>query len=332
MIPDGAIVSGFISKVINDVIDVTRDKIRKADRDRKTENQSFETRLYQVVIDAINEFTYEQYKNQDILYDAAENILNGLKNGKKDNIDAVKSGLNRFVSNVDDAECERFIRILCHEISKENNFDVYKEILLMLLNRKNDCNYDYDELQQIRKKLDEVILKLDNQAECNEKKSVSKDVKFRNNKKQKYIENWNNRLFLHVDNDENPITLADAFIMPDFKMHRSVERIGFSSDDTLDKIIEKFVKYNKTSTMLITGVPGIGKSSITSCIANEYKDNDDIMILRFRDWESEELENGLLKAICKTLNCEKRDLENKIIVLDGFDEMKTLDVREKLVN
>jgi len=222
MIPDGAIISGFISKVINDVIDVTREKIRKADKDRKTKYQSFETRLYQVVIDAINEFTYEQYKNQDILYDAAEDLLNGFKNDEKDKIYAVKHGLSSFISNVDDADCERFIRVLCHVISKEANFDIYKEILLILLNQKDDCNYD--ELQQIKKKLDEVILKLDNQTAYIENKNVTEDVKIRNNKKQKYIENWSSRLFLHQDKDERPITLADAFIMPDYRIYKSIKR------------------------------------------------------------------------------------------------------------
>lgn len=158
------------------------------------------------------------------------------------------------------------------------------------------------------------------------------EEKFQNNKKKKYIENWNSRLFLHQDNDENPITLADAFIMPDFEMYKSINRIGFSSHDTLDKIIEKFIKYDKTSIMLITGVPGIGKSSITSWIANEYKDNEGVIILRFRDWESEELENGLLKAICNTLGCKKNDLEAKSLILDGFDEIKALEIKDNLFN
>lgn len=84
--------------------------------------------------------------------------------------------------------------------------------------------------------------------------------------------------------------------------------------------------------MLITGVPGIGKSSITSWIVNEYKDNNDIMVLRFRDWESEDIENGLLKAVYNTLECKKKDLENKILIIDGFDEIKSLNERENLLD
>lgn len=161
---------------------------------------------------------------------------------------------------------------------------------------------------------------------------TSNKPKFRNSKKQIYIKNWNSRLFLHLDNDERPLTLADAFIMPDGSYRIKLGRIKYSDYDTLGDLINKFIKYERASDMLITGVPGIGKSTITSWIANQYKDDEGCIILRFRDWESEELEDGLLKAICKTLECRKKDLENKVLILDGFDEMKTLDIREKLLN
>ncbi len=167
----------------------------------------------------------------------------------------------------------------------------------------------------------------------NETKSTAdEEKKFQNNKKQKYIENWNSRLFLHFNNEDNFISLADAFIMSNYKMKKTTKGIGFSENDSLDKIIEKFVNYGKTSTLLIVGIPGIGKSSIVSWMANEYCNDDRIIVLRFRDWEYEELENGILKAVYCMLECKKIDLYNKILVLDGFDEMKTLDIRNKLLN
>lgn len=161
---------------------------------------------------------------------------------------------------------------------------------------------------------------------------IDNDIKYENNKKWDYIGNWNARLFLHVDNEEKPLTLADAFIMPDYVIYKKIERIKFSRSDTLDQIIEKFVGYDRTSTMLITGVPGIGKSSITAWIANKYKDYGRIIILRFRDWESEELEKGLLKSVCEMLGCKNKDLDNMVLVLDGFDEIKSLNISDKLLN
>ncbi len=161
---------------------------------------------------------------------------------------------------------------------------------------------------------------------------VIHEEKFKNNKKQDYINNWNSRLFLHLDNDENPIMLADAFIIPDFEMHNSVKRIGFSDEDTMEQILEKFIQYTRTSTMLITGVPGMGKTTITSWLANKYETDDNVIILRFRDWEREELNQGLLKAIIKILECKKKDLENRVLILDGLDEMKALDIRDSVLS
>ena len=170
----------------------------------------------------------------------------------------------------------------------------------------------------------------DMQSRNMEYTGVHKEL-FKNNKKQDYIKNWNSRLFLHIDNDENPITLADAFIMPDYIAYKTTEKIFTYSDVTLDKVIENFVEYDETSTLLITGVPGIGKSSITAWIAQKYEMNDSCIILRFRDWEIEELEEGLLKAIYRTLECKKKDLNSKVLVLDGFDEIKSLDRRDVLL-
>lgn len=161
---------------------------------------------------------------------------------------------------------------------------------------------------------------------------TARDGKFKNNKKEDYIEKWNGRLFLHLDETENPITLSKAFIMPDYEIHARISRIGFSHNDTLDDIINKFVNYDKTSTMLVMGVPGIGKSSITAWIANAYKEDDRILILRFRDWDREAFKKGLLNSICDKLACKKEDLEKKILIIDGFDEIKALDVRKGLLN
>lgn len=87
-----------------------------------------------------------------------------------------------------------------------------------------------------------------------------------------------------------------------------------------------------TSAMLITGAPGMGKSSLVSWIAHTYQRDDRFILLRFRDWESEELAQGLLKAICRTLACGKEDLSGRILVLDGFDELKALHIRKKVLN
>ena len=61
-----AIISGFIGKVISDCIDISWLKIKEADKDRKSKNQTLNTRIYQIIIDAINKITYNKYRYQDI--------------------------------------------------------------------------------------------------------------------------------------------------------------------------------------------------------------------------------------------------------------------------
>lgn len=93
MIIDGnMIMSGFVSKVVNNLADFEWNKVKNVYNERKSHEQSIETRIYQVTVDAINVFTFDKYKNQDILYIVAESIFRGFKEGKN-YIEAVKMGL-----------------------------------------------------------------------------------------------------------------------------------------------------------------------------------------------------------------------------------------------
>ena len=330
MMLEEIILSGFVSKVISDCVDISRDRIRKANYKRKEKTESFEARIYQIIVDVINKVTSNKFKDQEIVFDVAEAILKGFKEGKSDNKDIIKSGLSIFPLNIDDNESELFLRLLFYEISMDVNFDVYKEILLLLITQKPQ--YDYEILKHLQLILSDVNEVLDKINSINDSKNViiAKSKNFENNKKQDYIDIWNSKLFLHRDNDKQPLTLADVFIMPDYVGDKILG--GILRSDRLEQIIDNFVNYNRTSEMLLKGVPGIGKTSIVSWMANEYKDDDRILILRFRDWDSEELERGLLKAICNTFNCtSKYDLEYKILILDGFDEMKSLNIRDELL-
>ena len=224
-----------------------------------------------------------------------------------------------------------------------------KEVLIHISNSVDDANVGLQKISEYMKgnfgKLDDndhrvlniLLMILEQIQERNmqdneSKRNADEDRKFQNNKKQEYIKNWNSRMFLHVSNEENPITLEEAFIMPDYEIHKSMEGIGLFKKEPLEQVIERFVGYNKTSTMLITGVPGIGKSTITSWIANKYKDNGNVVVLRFRDWKKLILEKTLLEVVCNKLACEEDDLENKILILDGYDEMKALHIRERFLN
>ena len=152
MLIDGSmIMSGFVSKVINEIVDIPgnpiKNAIKKADKDRKAKNQNIETRIYQVIIDAIKEFAKGIFKSEDTLCDAAEMIINAFR-AKKENIEAVKAGLKMLESQITDDRCADFLGILCDEICKDENDILYKEI---------DLFQNEQTLREIRKGFEENI-------------------------------------------------------------------------------------------------------------------------------------------------------------------------------
>lgn len=331
-----AFFSGCISKVINDGKDYSWVKIKNVINDRHNHNIS--TKIYRVIEKALNIVTGNTYKNSDKLYDAIEKIFIEFKN-HGDTLESVKYGLNTLGIDISDQRCENFLEKFYEGIRSDD--DLYKAVMMDL--EQKGIKFSQEEFRKINEKIDrnqrELIETIGNINEnlngsslVNEKNTDYTDLVFENNKKQYYIEIWNSRLFLHLDNNEKPLTLADAFIMPDYTIYQYPQKINFSDKDTLEDMIEKFVSYKRTSTMLITGVSGMGKTSIVSWIAQKYEANDNLIILRFRDWDSEDLDNGLLKAICNTLECNRKDLNEKLLVLDGFDEMKSLDKRGHILN
>lgn len=323
-----AIVNAFISKLVSDCVDISSDRIKRADKNRENKNQNMQTRLYQIIIDVLNKITDNQYKYQDKIYDAAEIVLIEIKKHTYW-FDIAKCGLEILEPYVTNNKCLNFKEILYREISREDNFDLYKEILLHKLDGMTESNCN--EFRIIRIELNRVIKLLESKVIINEGKDISKNKAFCNNKKRDYVKKWNDRLFLHYGGSDKPLTLKDSFIKPNYRIYRSNRNINISEENTIEGIIENFMMYNRSSSMLIIGAPGIGKSTITSWIANKYNDNTNIIVLKFRDWEKYELKMGLLKCICNELNCSIEDLENTSILLDGFDEIKSLDIGEKIV-
>lgn len=338
MIPDGAIISGIISKIINDLVDVSKDKIKKADQNRKTKNQSFETRIYQVIIDAINEFTDKRYKNQDILYDTAEKMLNGFKNGKVEKIEVVASGLRILDSYIDNDRCERFIGVLDYEISKENNFDVYKEILLLLLGQAT--KYSHDELQQIKEQLVRITEKLDENNRDSSFEGLPSEIYSKvKSRTQEYLDKWNANMFLNdfSEWDENAganVKLKDVYIeahLPHF-----IWGVNKKVYTNLKTLLSQHVENKDGNKMLlILGQPGIGKSTLITWITANFSGRvDDILVYQFAsdlkniDW----LNNNIFEKILSTLNLSNCDLNGKTLILDGFDEVNAGDNRKGILD
>lgn len=344
------IISGFISKIISDVVDIPENLIKKAikdaDKKKRDRNQSIETRIYQVTIDAIKEFTQKDYKGQDVLYDAAESIIRGFKNSNS-NIEAVRVGLKMLVSQVTSETCVDFLKILQHEICMDENDILYKEVILnqggqtfeTVREGFSESNRNHEEthrkLDYAIEGIDSINKKINGTEKC-EIKHYEIPIK---NRAGEYADKWDKNVFLNDfdEEDENAgteIKLSQIYVeecLPNY-----IWKNNTKSSDKLKNLLEKYVKNNSDRKMLlILGQPGIGKSTlITWIMANLVEKREDILVFQFATdlesiaWQSKNILEGVFSAI----GLRNVELENKTLILDGFDEIFAGNARERILN
>lgn len=94
------------------------------------------------------------------------------------------------------------------------------------------------------------------------------------------------------------------------------------NSSNLDEVFSSFIS-STNKIFVITGVPGSGKSSLLSYLSNTILANNTncfFIILSKITYKT-----NLLTSICSYLDIQPCELEGKILVLDGLDEMLTLD-------
>lgn len=331
-----ATISGFISKIISDCLDISLIKIKEADKNRKLKAQSIQTRIYQVIIDAINRLTFNKYKGRDELYDSAQILLNELKNENHSRIESIRNGLKILDFNVDNNECRRFMELLLEEIGKEANFDLYKQILLAAL--ENVARYSQSEFQQIKFLLQQINEKLErDENELGIQKTSMRQMKY--SKTQNYLDKWNKNMFLNDFDewDEKPgvnVKLSDVYLdehLPHFIWGQNTKE---STD--LKEFLKKYIeKHYENKMLLILGQPGIGKSTLITWITANFTERiDDILVYQFAsdlktiDWKNTNVHLDILDV----LNLSYNDLEGKTLILDGFDELGMLVDRRTILD
>lgn len=335
----------FAAKVVSDSVDVLKDAIKDADLDRKSYNRNLQTRLYRLIVDALNRFTYNKYEKQDKLYDAAESIIKGCISSN-DNMDAVKSGLKMLVSGVNNDTCQEFLEILCSEICRDDNSDLYKE--MDMLWKKQESEYFRGEFAKVDQNDREILEQLNDLKEVLEfiKINMSRqdDKSGHNripivNRADEYAKKWNENVFLNDFNkrDKNAginIKLKELYLEEHLPYY-VWKTDGESLDDLKDLLKEYIIDNNEKKMLLILGQAGIGKSTlITWIVANLVEKKDDIYVYQFSsdleniDWQSKNVLNDMFSAF----GLEYDELENKTLILDGFDEIHTDNDRERILN
>ena len=166
-------------------------------------------------------------------------------------------------------------------------------------------------------------------------KTVDSEIK---DAKKEYADKWNERLFLHRRPEDEELTLKYTYISPLYETIRPKSVIYDKPQDNLNEKLEQFIGHGKS--LLLIGPPGIGKTSIVCYLADKYKNDPDVIILRFNDWTEEEWTDLsykthgslLAKAVTYKLGVTEKDLKNKLLILDGFDEIKYYSNSNDLLN
>ena len=162
--------------------------------------------------------------------------------------------------------------------------------------------------------------------------------------KTEFADKWNERLFLHRRPEDEDLTLEKTFVAPAYyllstlffqhNLHFIDEITYFVNEKNLDlevydnlkEALNQFVLDGRS--MLILGQPGMGKSSIICYLANKYINDPQVLIVKFKDLNIKKFidrhmdnKSLLLDSIINHFHCDKKDLENKTLILDGYDEI-----------
>ena len=342
------VISGFVSKVVNNCWDFSKNKLRCVDKNRESNEQNIETRIYQVIIDALNKLTYDKFTEQDVLYDSAENILKGFKSSKNDIEESVRAGLKMLGLQSGTDTDKEFLRILCHEICKDENDILYKEIAMLQQEQMVEAmgkgfSESHQNEQKALKLLDEIkedtrrvrgflAGKGGNEAETYNEIHIA-------NRTKEYADRWNKNVFLNDFNerDENAgvnIKLRELYLeehLPQYIWKASQK----PRNDLKDLLKEYIVDIANRRMLLILGQAGIGKSTlITWILSNLVEQKDQILVYQFAsdlkniNWT----EDNILNEIVKTIGLKHTELEGRTLILDGFDEISANGDKERILN
>lgn len=328
-----AFFSGCISKVINDVRDYSWAKIKSVINDRNDRNLS--TRIYRVIEKTLIKITDKKFKGSDILYEAIEKIFIEFRdNGST--IESVKCGLRLLGSNFSIERCENFLEKFYEGICQDEG--LYEIISLVLQEKGIDINQK--EFQQLNKTVeygfDQLNRKIDEKISINNNEDILQNKEPVKSRTQEYAEKWDANMFLNDFDewDENAgvnVKLSDVYI--DEHLPHFLYEHNENESDNLDSFLSKHIKKtNENKMLLVLGQPGIGKSTLITWITVNFADRiNDILVYRFAsdlgntDWNNGRISNRVLEE----LGLNHSDLNGKILILDGFDEVSIETNRRK---
>lgn len=135
---------------------------------------------------------------------------------------------------------------------------------------------------------------------------------FKYNCIKEYAGKWEEELFLHKGKG---LRLCDLYL----PLYGS---INSGKPNNVENIVNDFLVEDEKNALILLGNPGLGKSSLYSKYAYYLQDKKNVVFIRFLDLETSIAQKSLLDAIIDCLGCKTRDLQNTILFIDGYDELR----------
>ena len=248
----------------------------------------------------------------------------------------------------DFVECESEIQKVLNAMSEkaislEKEREGFTEDSLVYLMKNEDDQMEL--LRKILHTLDE-FMKI---GMTNSEKGREPERKKRlHDRTEEYCRKWNENMFLNDfdEDDENAgvnIPLYKLYQLPFYRLKNQKTDL-LNLGERLDKCVQG--QDIKNRMLLILGQPGMGKSTMITWFVNWYQrkiaaDKKKILVYRFTDLDIDwnfnitgdrKRTTHIASAILKSLNMKKEDLNGKILILDGFDEVAVSNHRVSILN
>ena len=239
------------------------------------------------------------------------------------------------------------------ELMRESeNFE--QDFLIQISNAVDDtnvelqkiCDYMHENYGSMNEEIQMILVIVQmilEQVQKNgiEKQNTQKKIKSRT---KEYADKWEANMFLNNfdKRDENAgvnVKLSEVYL--DKHLPHYIWKCNFKPFNDLKIFLaERIYGDNYCNQMLLVlGQPGIGKTTlITWMIANFSSKIDSILVYQFASdlkevrWENISSGHSILSDIFKVLGILHEELDDKTIILDGFDELSVTNDRAEILN
>lgn len=323
----GAVVSIMVNNTYEKAKEITTEFIAEK------QHRSFSAKIYAIIEKILNELSDEKYKNSEILAEATKCIYDGLMS-RSDTQTSVATGLRMIGVNDGEYEIEKFTDKFYNAICLDDT--LCKKVFFIL----NNCQFEQNAIHHnvIIQILNDIRIILENNPQ-------KRNNQLLRSRTLEYAQIWNKNMFLN-DFDESEhkrginIKLCDVYLPEHLPYYAWKNDGDGNGNKNIQRKLSNYIKNDTENKMLlILGQPGIGKSTLITWIAANYEEiRNNILVYQFAndirnyEWKTPTANENMFDDIIKNLCLDYVQLQGKVLILDGFDEIKVSGDRAQILN